>query len=93
MNYIKRIIQGLRRQWIIIDAVATYDRDRQASGSSMGSWESLINPLQMMLFFIGMRVGFSFLRGGNKFAAGGSTDMYFNIIIFMSTGTKRSFAT
>ena len=86
MNYISRIIQGLRRQWIIIDAVAAYDRDRQASGSSLGAWESLMNPLQMMLFFIGMRVGFSFLRGSNRFAAGGSTDMYFNIVIFMMLG-------
>jgi capsular polysaccharide transport system permease protein len=86
MNYVRRIIQGLRRQWIVIDAVAAYDRDRQASGSSLGAWESLMNPLQMMLFFIGMRVGFSFLRGSNRFAAGGSTDMYFNIVVFMMLG-------
>ena len=66
MNYIRRIIQGLRRQWISIDASAAYDRDRQASGSSLGSWESLINHLQMMVFFIGMRVGFSFLRGSSR---------------------------
>ena len=52
MNYIRRIFQGLRRQWIIIDAVAAYDRDRQASGSSLGAWENLMNPLQMMLFFL-----------------------------------------
>jgi len=91
MNYIKRIIQGLRRQWIIIDAVATYDRDRQASGSSMGSWESLINPLQMMLFFIGMRVGFGYLRGSSKFGGGGTTDIYFNLIIFMMLGFSIAF--
>ena len=72
MNFIQRMIQGLRRQWIIIDAIATYDRDRQASGSSLGSWESLINPLQMMVFFIGMRIGFSYLRGSSKFAGGGT---------------------
>jgi capsular polysaccharide transport system permease protein len=91
MNYIKRIIQGLHRQWIIIDAVATYDRDRQASGSSMGSWESLINPLQMMLFFIGMRVGFGYLRGSSKFGGGGTTDIYFNLIIFMMLGFSIAF--
>ena len=91
MNYIKRIIQGLRRQWIIIDAVATYDRARQASGSSMGSWESLINPLQMMLFFIGMRVGFGYLRGSSKFGGGGTTDIYFNLIVFMMLGFSIAF--
>ena len=83
MNFIQRMIQGLRRQWIIIDAIATYDRDRQASGSSLGSWESLINPLQMMVFFIGMRIGFSYLRGSSKFAGGGTTDIYFNVVVFM----------
>jgi capsular polysaccharide transport system permease protein len=71
---------------MIIVAIADYDRNRQAAGSSLGSWESLIGPMQMMLFFIGMRVGFSFLRGSNKFAGGGSTDMYFNVIVFMATG-------
>ena len=91
MNYIRRIFKGLRRQWIIIDAVATYDRDRQASGSSMGSWESLINPLQMMLFFIGMRVGFGYLRGSSKFGGGGASDIYFNLIVFMMLGFSIAF--
>ena len=86
MNLIKRMIYGLRRQWIVINSVAAYDRNRQAAGSSLGAWENLIGPAQMMAFFILMRVGFSFLRGNNRFAAGGSTDMYFNIIVFMSTG-------
>ena len=86
MNLIKRIIYGLRRQWIVINSVAVYDRNRQAAGSSLGAWENLIGPAQMMAFFILMRVGFSFLRGNNRFSAGGSTDMYFNIVVFMSTG-------
>ena len=86
MNLPKRMIYGLRRQWIVINSVAAYDRNRQAAGSSLGAWENLIGPAQMMAFFILMRVGFSFLRGNNRFAAGGSTDMYFNIIVFMSTG-------
>jgi capsular polysaccharide transport system permease protein len=91
MKHIRRIIQGLRRQWIIIAAVAAYDRDRQASGSVLGAWENLINPLQMMLFFIGIRIGFSFLRGSSKFASGGSTDMYFNIVVFMMLGFSITF--
>ena len=86
MNLLKRMIYGLRRQWIVINSVAAYDRNRQAAGSSLGAWGNLIGPAQMMAFFILMRVGFSFLRGNNRFAAGGSTDMYFNIIVFMSTG-------
>ena len=86
MNLLKRMIYGLRRQWIVINSVAAYDRNRQAAGSSLGAWENLIGPAQMMAFFILMRVGFSFLRGNNRFAAGGSTDMYFNIVVFMSTG-------
>ena len=86
MMFINRIIKGLRRQWMIIVAISDYDRNRQAAGSSLGSWESLINPMQMMLFFIGVRVTLSLLRGANKFAAGGSTDIYFNIVAFMLTG-------
>ena len=91
MNYIRRIIQGLRRQWIIIDAVATYDRDKQASGSSLGSWEALINPLQMMVFFIVIRVGFGLLRGSSQYGAGGATGMYFNIVVFMMLGFSIAF--
>ncbi len=86
MNLLRRIIYGLRRQWIVINSVAAYDRNRQAAGSSLGAWENVVGPAQMMLFFIAMRVGFSFLRGSNRFASGGSTDMYFNIVVFMSTG-------
>ena len=88
MNYIRKIIQGLRRQWIIIDAVAAYDRNKQASRSSLGAWENLMNPLQMMLFFIGMRIGFSLLLGAGVAAP---TDMYFNIVIFMMLGFSIAF--
>ena len=88
MNYIKRICRGLRRQWIIIEAVATYDRDKQASKSSLGSWESLINPLQMIAFFILIRVGFSALQGS---FGGGTTGIYFNIIVFMMLGFSIAF--
>ena len=86
MNLLRRMIYGLRRQWIVINSVAAYDRNRQAAGSSVGAWENLMGPAQLMFFFIVVRVGFSFLRGTNRFAAGGSTDMYFNVVVFMSTG-------
>ena len=86
MNPFTRIIDKLQRQLSIILAISEYDRRRKAAGSPIGSWESLVQPLQMMLFFILMRVGFSSLRGSNRFAAGGTTDIYFNIVIFMMTG-------
>ena len=86
MNSLTRLTSKLQRQINIILAISEFDRQRKASGSPIGSWESLVQPLQLMLFFILMRVGFSFLKGSNRFAAGGTTDMYFNIVIFMSTG-------
>ena len=63
MTFIRRLIQGVRRQIAIVLAIADYDLDRRSTGSSLGSWEGIINPMQLMLFFIVMRVGFSFLRG------------------------------
>ena len=86
INFFKRIVRAIQRQVAVVLAIAEYDLDRQSTGSSLGSWEGLINPMQLMLFFIAMRVGFSFLRGTNRFASGGSTDMYFNIVIFIASG-------
>lgn len=91
MTFIRRLIQGVRRQIAIVLAIADYDLDRRSTGSSLGSWEGIINPMQLMLFFIVMRVGFSFLRGTNRFASGGSTDMYFNIVSFIATGFVLAF--
>ena len=91
MTFIRRLIQGVRRQIAIVLAIADYDLDRRSTESSLGSWEGIINPMQLMLFFIVMRVGFSFLRGANRFASGGSTDMYFNIVSFIVTGFVLAF--
>tara|TARA_B100000683_G_scaffold166481_1_gene160392 strand:- start:5129 stop:5962 length:834 start_codon:yes stop_codon:yes gene_type:complete len=91
MTFIRRLVQGVRRQIAIVLAIADYDLDRRSTGSSLGSWEGIINPMQLMLFFIVMRVGFSFLRGTNRFASGGSTDMYFNIVSFIATGFVLAF--
>ena len=85
MVLLRRFLTAMSRQMSIILALAAYENDRKSTSSSVGSWESLINPFQMMLFFIGMRVGFRFLlSGGNAF--GGSASIYFNIIIFMAAG-------
>ena len=86
MNFMNKFFSGIRRQIAIVFAIASYDIDRKSTGSSIGAWESIVNPLQIMLFFIGMRVGFSLVRGSNRYAAGGSTDMYFNIVVFIATG-------
>ena len=91
MFTLKKILSAVQRQILVILAIASYENNRKSTGTSLGSWEAIVTPLQIILFFILMRVGFSFLRGGGKYAAGGSTDLYFNIIIFISTGFAIAF--
>ncbi len=91
ITFLGRLVRAIRRQIAIVLAIADYDLDRKSTGSSLGNWEGLINPMQLMLFFILMRVGFSLLRGNNRFAAGGSTDMYFNIVLFIASGFVLAF--
>ena len=91
MNFLRRLFNAIWRQIAIVLAIATYDNNRKSTGTSIGAWESIVTPLQIMLFFIAMRVGFSYLRGSNRFAAGGSTDMYFNIVVFIATGFSIAF--
>ena len=86
MNFIRKFLPSIWRQVIIVLALAEYENDRKSTESSVGAWESLITPLQVMLFFIFIRVGFSFLLGGGLFNAGGATDLYFNIVIFIASG-------
>ena len=91
MNFLRRFATGIQRQIAVILAIATYENNRKSTGTSLGSWEAIVTPLQIMLFFIVMRVGFSFLRGSNRYAAGGSTDMYFNIVVFIASGFAIAF--
>ena len=86
MNSLKKILTAVWRQIAIILALAEYENDRKSTEGSAGKWESLLSPLQVMLFFIFIRVGFSFLRGGGIFNAGGATGLYFNIVAFIATG-------
>ena len=86
MNFFNRMIFSIKRQISIVLAIGVYDIDRQSSRSSIGAWESLIGPMQMLLFFIAMRIGFKLLRGSNIFAPGDTTDLYFNIVVFIATG-------
>ena len=91
MNFLRKLFNAIWRQVAIVLAIATYENKRKSTGTSIGAWESIVTPLQIMLFFIVMRVGFAFLRGSNRFAAGGSTDMYFNIVVFIASGFALAF--
>jgi len=91
MNFLRRFATAIQRQIAVVLAIATYENNRKSTGTSLGSWEAIVTPLQIMLFFIVMRVGFSFLRGSNRYAAGGSTDMYFNIVVFIASGFAIAF--
>ena len=91
VRFLRRLLNAIQREMAVILAVAAYENNRKASGSSLGNWEALINPAQLMLFYIGMRIGFRFLRGNNVLAPGGSTDAYFNIIVFIATGFSIAF--
>ena len=91
MRFLKRLLAAIRRQVAIILAIGMYDIDRKSTSSSIGKWEGVIAPMQMMVFFIGMRIGFKYLRGTNMFASGSSTDMYFNIVVFIASGFTLAF--
>lgn len=91
VRFLRRFFAAMQRQVAIVLAIATYENNRKSTGTSLGSWEAIVTPLQIMLFFIVMRVGFSFLRGSNRYAAGGSTDMYFNIVVFIASGFAIAF--
>ena len=86
MNFIKRLLSAMPRQISTILALAEYENNRKSTSSSVGPWESLVNPLQLMFFFIAFRIGFRFLLSGGKSFGGGATDLYFNIVIFMAAG-------
>ena len=85
MIFLRRFLIAMSRQISTILALAAYENDRKATTSSVGSWESLINPFQIMLFFIGIRIGFRFLLSGGSFG-GTATSLYFNVVIFMAAG-------
>ena len=85
MIFLRRFLAAMARQISTILALAAYENDRKSTSSSVGSWESLINPLQIMLFFIGIRIGFRFLLSGGSLG-GSATSLYFNVVIFMAAG-------
>lgn len=90
MNFLRRLTSGTKRQFQIIFALMAYDRDMKSTGM-FGNWQSLLDSAQLMAFFLLMRLGFTYLRGNNRFEAGGTTDIYFNIVVFMATGFSIAF--
>ena len=86
MNFFRRFLAAMSRQIYTILAIAAYENDRQSTSSSVGPWENIVNPLQIMLFFIVIRIGFRVLMTGGSNLTGGATDLYFNIVIFMAAG-------
>ena len=91
LRFLGRLLTAIQREIAVILAVATYENRRKAAKSSIGNWQNLIDPAQLMLFYIVVRIGFKALRGNNILAAGGSTDMYFSIVVFIATGFSIAF--
>ena len=90
-NFLIRLISKMRSQLAVILAVSVYERDRNASESPFGAWEALVQPLQLLLLFV-------FIRVGLRLAVSGSTplistdittissELYFDPITFLVTG-------
>ena len=88
MIFFSKLFSAIWRQISIILAIADYENNRKSATSSIGAWETLVNPLQVMLFFILIRVGFSFLFSGFRGGVleGGKIGLYFNIVVFIASG-------
>ena len=90
-NFLILLISKMRSQLAVILAVSVYERDRNASDSPFGAWEALVQPLQLLLLFV-------FIRVGLRLAVSGSTplistdittissELYFDPITFLVTG-------
>ena len=90
-NFLILLISKMRSQFAVILAVSVYERDRNASDSPFGAWEALVQPLQLLLLFV-------FIRVGLRLAVSGSTplistdittissELYFDPITFLVTG-------
>ena len=90
-NFLILLISKMRSQLAVILAVSVYERDRNASDSPFCAWEALVQPLQLLLLFV-------FIRVGLRLAVSGSTplistdittissELYFDPITFLVTG-------
>ena len=84
------VFTRLQAELAIVLALSVYERNRDASESSLGAWACLGQPVQMLLMFLMMRLGLKALMGrGNVLAPSigtVSSDLFFNLITFLVTG-------
>ena len=52
MSTLKKILSAVQRQILIILAIASYENNRKSTGTSLGSWEAIVTPLQIILFHL-----------------------------------------
>ena len=89
-RFLGSIFSKLQSQISVIIALSVYERERIASDSPLGVWEVFVQPLQLLLFLIVIRVGLK------VFASGSSTpsldlrpvgaELYFNPFTFLVIG-------
>ena len=90
-NSLVLLISKMRSQISVILAVSVYERDRNASESPFGAWEALVQPLQLLLIFVLIRVGLRFAVSGSSPLVSTdlttiSSELYFDPITFLVTG-------
>ena len=89
-RFLKALVSKLQSQLAVILAVSIYERERKAADSPFGAWESLVQPLQMLLFLLIIRVGLKYLVRGSSVLSvdltSVSADLYFDPITFLITG-------
>ena len=90
-NLLGLFISKMRSQLAVILAVSVYERDRNASESPFGAWEALVQPLQLLLIFLLIRVGLKFFVSGSSPILSTnlttvSSELYFDPITFLVTG-------
>ena len=90
-NFLILLISKMRSQLSVILAVSVYERDRNASDSPFGAWEALVQPLQLLLIFVLIRVGLKLAVSGSTPLVSTdlttvSSELYFDPITFLVTG-------
>ena len=89
---IRLVVTRLQAQLGIILALSVYERNRDASESSLGAWACLGQPLQMLLMLLVMRLGLKALMGRGSILAPTigtvSADLFFDPVTFLATGVS-----
>ena len=90
-NLFGLFISKMRSQLAVVLAVSVYERDRNASDSPFGAWEALVQPLQLLLIFVLIRVGLKYVVSGSSPLVSTnlttiSSELYFDPITFLVTG-------